>query len=178
MAEPGEDPRHKFLEERVGTALGAKGSKHAAAFRKLLTSEEAGRSLAEFINTPDVARVFVAEGPKDLVCFDTPPPSHKKKVVYFLKLQKVALTAENIAEVRWGAHDPFLSPGKHRKERKALLGGGELRCWPTARTDLRRRLCSADGRHPRRHPCAPHACLSVAHRSPWRCVGRWSSTAT
>ena len=101
MAEPGDDPRHKFLEERVGTALGSKGSKFSTAFRKLATAEDAGRSIAEFINTPDVARLFVAEGPKDLVCFDTPPPTQKKKVVYFLKLQKVALTAENIAEV-WG----------------------------------------------------------------------------
>ena len=109
MADIGKDGdlRHKFLEDRIGTALGAKGSRHSAAFSKLINSEETNRHLVEFINTPEAVRVFVTEGPKDLICFDAPPKNQKKKMVYFLKLQKVALTAENISEVR--SKSSFLS---------------------------------------------------------------------
>lgn len=99
MGEP-DDARHKFLEERVGTAFGARGSKNAIAFRKLLASEESGRHLLDFLNDPEVVRVFVAEGANQLMCFSIPPVSHKKKVAYFIKTQQVALTADNIAEVR------------------------------------------------------------------------------
>lgn len=99
------DGRHKFFEDRIGTALGAKGSKHAANFLKLISSEECNRQLMDFMNVPEVVRVFVADGPKDLICFDVPPPNQKKKMVYFLKLQKVALTTENINEVSSRAQD-------------------------------------------------------------------------
>ena len=98
--ENNEDPRHKYLEDRVCTAFGFKaGGKMATSFKKLMASEDTNRYLVEFINTPEVSRVFVSEGPKELVCFDTPPANQKKKMIYFLKLQKVALTAENIQEV-------------------------------------------------------------------------------
>lgn len=98
MAEP-DDPRLKFFEDRVSTAFGARTGKHAAAFRKLVTSEDSGRHLLDFVNVPEVGCVFVGEGPKELVCFRSLPASHKKKVAYFLKLQKVVLTLENVSEV-------------------------------------------------------------------------------
>ena len=54
-----------------------------------------------------VQRVFVCEGAKELLCFDTPDPKQKKKMLYFLKPNKVALTSENIAtEVMCGDLQP------------------------------------------------------------------------
>ena len=43
------------------------------------------------------------EGAKELACFETMPSGQKKKVVYFLKLHKVVISAENAAaEVVFG----------------------------------------------------------------------------
>lgn len=121
-------PRMLFFQERIGTALGAKGSKLAAAFGKLVSSEDTNRHMADFINVPGVARVFVAEGTKDLVCFDTPPANQKKKMVYFLKLQQVALTAENINEVR-GCDDCIL---RQRVPLQRFRGRGPKRRSPSS----------------------------------------------
>ena len=94
-AAAGEAGRNEWFGERVAHALHCKAEK----FKKLMLSEEGGRPMLDFMVNPEVSRVFVAEGAKELACFETPPPSQKKKVVFFLKLQKVAITAENAKEV-------------------------------------------------------------------------------
>ena len=69
-------------------------------FKKLMQQEEGSRPMLEFLVNPECTRVFLSEGGKnEFVCFETPPANQKKKIVYFLKLQKVALSAENVAGV-------------------------------------------------------------------------------
>lgn len=70
----------------------------ADRFKKLMAAEEASRPVADFWTMPEVTRVFVAEGAKELTCFEMPPPSQKKRMLYFLKLNKVALTPDNVKD--------------------------------------------------------------------------------
>lgn len=99
MAEPnaaaaGDTARQDWFAERVAHALKIKVDK----FKKMMAGEEASRPMVDFFTLPECQRVFVAEGTKDVMCFETPPPSHKKKLVYFIKLHKVAITAENVKD--------------------------------------------------------------------------------
>ena len=57
-----------------------------------------GRPLLDFLSDPDSRRVFVLDGSKELQCTAALTGKEKKKVVYFLKLRSVALTAENIGD--------------------------------------------------------------------------------
>ena len=83
-----------WFAERTAVALHCKADK----FKKMMAGEEASRPLADFWAMPEVTRVFVAEGAKELVCFETPPASHKKKCIYFIKLHKVAIKGDNVKE--------------------------------------------------------------------------------
>lgn len=83
-----------WFAARAALALNCKADK----FKKLMAVEEASRPVADFWNIAEVTRVFVAEGAKELACFETPPPSQKKKMIYFLKLNKVAITPDNVKE--------------------------------------------------------------------------------
>jgi len=94
-AKAGDTARNDWFGERVAQALHVKSEK----FKKLLLQEEGARPLLDFMLNPDITRVFVAEGAKDLTCFEAPPTNLKKKAVYFLKIQKVAITAENAKDV-------------------------------------------------------------------------------
>ena len=91
-----EAARNDWFGERIAHALHAKPEK----FKKLMQQEEGSRPMLEFLVNPECTRVFLSEGGKnEFVCFETPPANQKKKIVYFLKLQKVALSAENVAGV-------------------------------------------------------------------------------
>ena len=93
---PGADgARNDWFGERVVQALHVKSEK----FKKMLLSEEGGRPMLDFMINPEITRVFVTEGAKELVCFEVPPTSQKKKAIYFLKLRKEAITSENAKEL-------------------------------------------------------------------------------
>ena len=87
-------PATGWLEAAVCLGLKCKPEK----FKKLLASEEGGRPLLDFLSDPDSRRVFVLDGSKELQCTAALTGKEKKKVVYFLKLRSVALTAENIGD--------------------------------------------------------------------------------
>lgn len=80
--------RADWFAERVAHALHCKSDK----FKKMLSTEGAATALQDFWAMPDVRKVFIAEGAKELACFETPPTSQKKKMVYFLKVRPVAIT--------------------------------------------------------------------------------------
>lgn len=84
----------EWFGERVAVALHCKADK----FKKLVASAESSQAIQDFWQMPEVTRLFVAEGAKELACFELPPASQKKKCVYFIKLQKVALNATNVKE--------------------------------------------------------------------------------
>ncbi len=95
MGEGGERSRedmraalHAYFEERCVTGLKVKADK----FKKMAANDEACARLTEFVSNAECQRLLISEGPKELVCFDTPPASHKKKLLYFLKIHKVGLT--------------------------------------------------------------------------------------
>jgi hypothetical protein len=96
--ERGPDSRPAWLEERICLSLKCK----AALFKKLMEAEGANRPLLEFLNNTDAAHVFLTEAVtgKELLCSDQPPAKPPKKTIYFIKLQKAALTNENMDEAR------------------------------------------------------------------------------
>ena len=87
------EARNNWFMERVCLTLPCKSDK----FKKLLLSEE-GALLLEFMNEPERQRIFVCDGAKELTCFFTPDPKQKKKMIYFIKPQKEAITSENVAK--------------------------------------------------------------------------------
>ena len=88
--------RDAWVEERVVLSLKVKAEK----FKKFLAAEEVNRDVLNFLNNPDCRRVFIGDGTaKDMVCFATPPANYKKKLLYFLKLDRVPLEKENIGKV-------------------------------------------------------------------------------
>ena len=93
--------RADWFGERVALSLHCKLDK----FKKLIATE-AAQPLLDFFQMPEVTRVFVAEGAKELVCFDTPPPSQKKKCIYFLKVNKVPITDNMKDDVIFGDLTP------------------------------------------------------------------------
>ncbi len=68
-----------YFEERCVTGLKVKADK----FKKMAANDEACARLTEFVSNAECQRLLISEGPKELVCFDTPPASHKKKLLYF-----------------------------------------------------------------------------------------------
>jgi len=50
-----------------------------------------------FLDSPEVSRLLVFQDGKDLVAANNPPAKFKKKTVYFLKVNPVALTNENMS---------------------------------------------------------------------------------
>jgi hypothetical protein len=83
------EARNNWFMERVCLTLPCKSDK----FKKLLLSEE-GAMLLEFMNEPERQRIFVCDGAKELTCFFTPDPKQKKKMIYFIKPQKEAITSD------------------------------------------------------------------------------------
>ena len=49
-----------------------------------------------FLDSPKVSRLLVFQDGKDLVAANNPPAKFKKKTVYFLKVNPVALTNKNM----------------------------------------------------------------------------------
>ena len=83
----------EWFSERVVTSLHCKVDR----FKKLMAAEEAGHAFHEFIKNPEAQRVFIADGGKELSSFETSDAKQKKKMVYFLKTHKVAITCDNVS---------------------------------------------------------------------------------
>mmetsp|Transcript_25005 Transcript_25005/g.85566 ORF Transcript_25005/g.85566 Transcript_25005/m.85566 type:complete len:4525 (+) Transcript_25005:136-13710(+) len=96
----GPDTRMSWLSSRVCTSLKCKEEK----FSKLIATDEAAAHIVAFLDAPDVTRLVIFDNGKgDLNASATPPAKFKKKSVFFIKLNKVPLTNENIgAEVIFG----------------------------------------------------------------------------
>eukprot|EP00965_Chrysotila_dentata_P146797 4846978-Pleurochrysis_carterae.AAC.6 len=112
-----------WAEDRVCLALRSKPDR----FRKLLSSEEASRPWNAFVLKPEVQRVFFADGGKELACYALPPDGFKKKILYFLKMQRVALTADTIHEASATANSherTSESAGELQAEREKEVEGG------------------------------------------------------
>ena len=89
------DPRLEFLESWVALKLNVKPEK----FAKLLLSSETAAPINHFLSNPDCRRLFVQGKDKDnkeLLCGDLPPLALKRRAVYFTKLERQALTADNM----------------------------------------------------------------------------------
>jgi dynein heavy chain len=99
------EARNNWFMERVCTSLQCKSDK----FKKLMLAETDGAAMQEFFNDAERQRVFVCDGGKELTSFATPDLKQKKKMVYFIKLQKEAVTADNCARVVMSGD---LLPGK------------------------------------------------------------------
>ena len=93
-AAAGDAARVQYLAERVALTLNCKSDK----FKKLMAMEEASRPVMDFFIEPGCMRVFVADGGKELTCFQTPPANQKKKMIYFVKKSKCAVTGENVKD--------------------------------------------------------------------------------
>ena len=88
------DPRLEWLEKWVELKLTVKPN----VFKKMLNGET-GTFLSNFLSNPDVRRLFVWGKDKDnkeLVCGDMPPAVLRRRAVYFVTLERSAITAENI----------------------------------------------------------------------------------
>ena len=75
------DPRVAWMNERVTVGLKLKSDR----FMKMATSENDGPPLREFLDKPEVARIFFVDGAKEMFSYPLPPASTKKKVMYLLK---------------------------------------------------------------------------------------------
>ena len=122
--EGGEDLRLAFLESWITLKLPSGKDTKGTAFKKLLATEAAA-PIQHFLSNPDCRRLFISgkvrallfrgiyyffaltrsicatqdKENKELVCGDLPPAPLKKKAIYFVKLERQPLTAENVASL-------------------------------------------------------------------------------
>ena len=95
----GADARLEWLEKWVELKLSAK----PAVFKKMLAGD-GGAAVQQFLSNPDCRRVFVISKDKDnkeLLSADLPPAAllSKRRAVYFCKIERQPVTAENIEHV-------------------------------------------------------------------------------
>lgn len=97
------DGRLEWLQGWVALKLSVKPDK----FKKLAASADAAAPIHHFLSNPDCRRLVVLGKDKDnkeLTCAELPPPTGlKRRAVYFLKLERQALTAETM--------DTLVAPG-------------------------------------------------------------------
>ena len=102
------DPRLPWINERVTVGLKLKSDR----FMKMATSEVDGPPLRDFLDTPDIMRIFFVDGAKEMYCYPVPPASTKKKVMYLLKPwgegNSQALTEKNMGQLVCGDMSPKL----------------------------------------------------------------------
>ena len=96
---PKEDKRLEWLEKWIELKMNAK----PAVFKKMLASDT-GAAVHHFLSNPDCRRVFVIGKDKDnkeLISADLPPAAllSKRRAVYFCKLDRHPVTADNIEQV-------------------------------------------------------------------------------
>ena len=102
------DPRLPWINERVTVGLKLKSDR----FMKMATSEVDGPPLRDFLDTPDIMRIFFVDGAKEMYCYPLPPATTKKKVMYLLKPwgegNVPALTEKNMGQLVCGDMSPKL----------------------------------------------------------------------
>ena len=99
--EPKEDLRLAFLESWVLLKLGNSKDARHNPFKKLVATD-GGASIQHFLTNPDCRRLFIHgkdKENKELLCGDLPPTPLKKRAIYFVKLERQALTADNISSL-------------------------------------------------------------------------------
>lgn len=100
------DPRVAWMNERVTVGLKLK-SDH---FVKMCTSETDGPAVRDFLDNPDIQRIFFIAGAKECLNYPIPPANTKKKVMYLLKPwgEGKPLTKDNMDELVCGDMSPKL----------------------------------------------------------------------
>ena len=71
------DPRLPWINERVTVGLKLKSDR----FMKMATSEVDGPPLRDFLDTPDIMRIFFVDGAKEMYCYPVPPASTKIAII-------------------------------------------------------------------------------------------------
>ena len=100
-AEDGSEPvdsRLEWIERWIELKLAVK----PAVFKKMMGASDSSAPVLHFLSNPDCRRLFVYGKDKDykeLLCGELPPLTLRRRAVYFVKVERRAVSAEDIEQL-------------------------------------------------------------------------------